>query len=213
MGDDLYTRLGVNRSASREEIGKAYRQMARTNHPDKGGDAEAWHGIAQAYEVLRDADARAHYDATGEIPQRVPSIEDEARSVLMAGYVEIFRSGPSMRGIDVAEYLRKAVRNLRKKCEKAIREKERSLELIEGELGRLEGGEARFFESFVSKAIAEGRADVALERRGLEVADKAAEMIADLKDLKAVPAPDRSGPTLSGVDIDDMLRRLKKQRW
>ena len=61
----LYERLGVQKTANAEEIKKAYRDMARQHHPDKGGNAETFKGIQEAYEVLSDQGRRQMYDMTG----------------------------------------------------------------------------------------------------------------------------------------------------
>jgi hypothetical protein len=45
--------LGVGPDATVEEIKQAYRRLARQHHPDAGGDAEQFHRIQQAYEVLQ----------------------------------------------------------------------------------------------------------------------------------------------------------------
>jgi curved DNA-binding protein CbpA len=212
MGADLYETLGVDRTASREEIARAGRRKAREVHPDKGGSEAAWHALSLAREVLGDEATRAHYDETGEIPKRGPSIEDEARSMLMAGFVSILQSGPEMLEIDVAEWLRKGMKGLRRKGQDAIRNQNQVIALMESQMGRLSGAESVFFESYLSTQIAEARRQIALETRGLEVAEKAAEMIADLKDLKAVPEPDLSRPTITAQDIDNLMRRRKQNR-
>lgn len=63
---DYYETLGVARDASPEDIKKAFRRLARETHPDANpGDAaaeERFRNIAEAYEVLSDADRRARYD-------------------------------------------------------------------------------------------------------------------------------------------------------
>lgn len=66
---DYYEVLGVDKSASADEIKKAYRKLALKYHPDKNpGDKEAQDKFieaAEAYEVLSDADKRAKYDQYG----------------------------------------------------------------------------------------------------------------------------------------------------
>ena len=65
---DYYDILGVSRSATREDVKKSYRRLARQYHPDvnKGVDAsEKFKEISEAYEVLSDEDKRARYDRLG----------------------------------------------------------------------------------------------------------------------------------------------------
>lgn len=66
---DYYVLLGVDRSASRSEIRRAFRKLARKYHPDiNPGDnvaAVRYQRIYEAFEVLTDPDRRAHYDRVG----------------------------------------------------------------------------------------------------------------------------------------------------
>jgi len=64
----LYERLNLSNNADTNEIRKAYLKLSKTEHPDKGGDADRFKSLQQAYEVLSDEQARAYYDQTGQIP-------------------------------------------------------------------------------------------------------------------------------------------------
>lgn len=67
MPKDYYETLGVPRSATQDEIKKAYRKLAHKHHPDKGGgDEEKFKVINSAYEVLSDSQKRAQYDQFGD---------------------------------------------------------------------------------------------------------------------------------------------------
>jgi len=59
---DHYTILGVNRTDDVDTIKKAYRKLAMTHHPDRGGDQTKFQEIQAAYDTLSDPDKRAAYD-------------------------------------------------------------------------------------------------------------------------------------------------------
>lgn len=62
---DYYEVLGVNKSASADELKKAFRRAAIEHHPDKGGDETKFKEINEAYEVLKDPSKRQRYDQFG----------------------------------------------------------------------------------------------------------------------------------------------------
>jgi curved DNA-binding protein len=59
---DYYSILGVPRTASQEEIKKAYRKLAMQHHPDKGGSEAKFKEISVAYDTLSNPSKRAEYD-------------------------------------------------------------------------------------------------------------------------------------------------------
>ncbi|MBR6482862.1 MAG: DnaJ domain-containing protein, partial [Bacteroidaceae bacterium] len=67
---DYYKILGVEKTASAEEIKRAYKKVAIKYHPDRNPDnkeaEEKFKQAAEAYDVLRDPDKRARYDQFGK---------------------------------------------------------------------------------------------------------------------------------------------------
>ena len=70
MPKDYYKILGVDKNASQDEIRKAFHKLAHQYHPDKGGDAEKFKEINEAYQVLSDPAKRAQYDRYGQVFDR-----------------------------------------------------------------------------------------------------------------------------------------------
>lgn len=63
---DYYEVLGIGKTASADEIKKAYRKAAVKFHPDKeGGDESKFKEVSEAYEVLKDSQKRQRYDQFG----------------------------------------------------------------------------------------------------------------------------------------------------
>jgi curved DNA-binding protein len=59
---DYYNILGVDRSASQDDIKKAYRKLAAQHHPDRGGDTAKFQEISAAYDTLGNPEKKAQYD-------------------------------------------------------------------------------------------------------------------------------------------------------
>lgn len=80
MSSDLYAILGLPRSATHDQVRKAYRRLAKKQHPDAGGSAAQFKALQLAHTVLTNEERRAKYDETGQIDFN--SIEQERAQFL-----------------------------------------------------------------------------------------------------------------------------------
>src|SRR5690348_4483106 len=70
----LYDILGVSEDADTATLKKAYRDLARRFHPDKGGNPEKFKEVDAAYKILSDENMRKIYDITGSIDPKVSNV-------------------------------------------------------------------------------------------------------------------------------------------
>ena len=66
MAKNFYDVLGISKSASDDDVKRAYRKLAAEHHPDRGGNAEQFKEINEAYQVLSDREKRSQYDQYGQ---------------------------------------------------------------------------------------------------------------------------------------------------
>ncbi|HAE05485.1 MAG TPA: molecular chaperone DnaJ, partial [Richelia sp.] len=87
---DYYSILGVSKTASPDEIEKAFRKLARQYHPDVNhGNKKAesrFKEVSEAYEVLSDADKRKKYDRFGQYWKRSGESYPSSTGVDMGGF-------------------------------------------------------------------------------------------------------------------------------
>ncbi len=142
---DYYEVLGVDRSASPEEIKRAYRRLAMQYHPDRNPDdpqaLEQFREATRAYEVLHDASMRARYDQFGHAGVGSGAsggfgdfdLSDALRAFMrdFGGFEDLFgrsrgrggRSRGPLRGSDVQTRLRISLEEVATGVEKTIRVK------------------------------------------------------------------------------------------
>ena len=90
MGKDYYRTLGIAKTATEEEIKKAYKKMALRYHPDKNkaaGAEEKFKEIAEAYEVLSDKSKREIYDKYGEEGLKGKSGKADVHTLIFLFYI------------------------------------------------------------------------------------------------------------------------------
>lgn len=110
---DYYSILGVSKSATDSEIKKAYRKLASQHHPDRGGDANKFKEIQEAYDVLSDPQKRddlnnpfyQHYAGNSNFDDLVNRYFTQfdvrqqmrnSRIILNIGLEDVARGGPRL---------------------------------------------------------------------------------------------------------------------
>jgi len=90
-----YETLGVDKSATPEEIKAAYRKLASRHHPDReGGDTQKFQALQKAYDVLSDSEKRRNYDETGDGEMSQSMIIDSIINDVLMQIIESERVDP-----------------------------------------------------------------------------------------------------------------------
>ncbi|MDA0780712.1 MAG: J domain-containing protein [Rickettsiales bacterium] len=116
-----YEILGVERNADDQTIRRAYRESARNNHPDRGGDAEQFKKISNAYQTLGDPERKAVYDTNlRQQDLKIQKEQEEYRQFKAEKTLNSLLNQPDERKVDSKittqsdeelEYLQKAAAN------------------------------------------------------------------------------------------------------
>jgi curved DNA-binding protein CbpA len=134
---DLYSILGVPRDASPAQIKAAYRSLAKSHHPDTGGNPEAFRQIQLAYEVLSDTGRRAVYDTTGAT-DKAPEDNDDAPSIAMLNAIlTALLTKVELWTGDLVFEMRRAIEKGRTNTQNTMSELEQQMKVIEKTKARL----------------------------------------------------------------------------
>jgi curved DNA-binding protein CbpA len=175
----LYATLGVQPTASPDEIKKAYRKLAQQHHPDKQGadaDRTKFQEIQEAYDVLSDPERRDRYDRDGTYRHMKEPTEEEkinaaAQNGLRQVLSQIIDGTEYVEYTDIFENLQKEAESIRanmtKERDGLIKRREK-LELAVKRIKPKEEGQENIGALLMQSVIMEvqgliGRADFALK--------------------------------------------------
>lgn len=107
-----YEILGLDKTATHDQVRSAYRRKAASAHPDAGGTEEAFTLLAEAHRILSDPDERAHYDATGQSKPR-DMTEVQAVELIAHTLNALLEQGFSVDRDDFVHLLRGSIEQVR----------------------------------------------------------------------------------------------------
>lgn len=87
MTENPYSVLGLDQSATDEEIREAFKSQAKKNHTDVGGDNNKMVAINKAYGVLKDKKKKEHFDRTGQ--QEIDGFDKKFQTIIQDILVKI----------------------------------------------------------------------------------------------------------------------------
>ena len=178
--ESLYAILGLpERSATPEEIKRAYRKAAKSAHPDAGGSPEKFARIQHAYSVLSDPQRRARYDATGDAGETQPDNSlAKIHSIIMGALDRAMQSSD----VDHKDIVGAAVRILTedrdagKQANRQLEGTKKKLERVRKRL-RFKGDGVDLIDRTLGERIADIASNIAANKTIMAQVDEAADKL------------------------------------
>jgi len=131
----LYEILNIDPTSTKEQIKKAYRNLAHKFHPDKeGGDNDKFTDINKAYAVLIDDTARNRYDETGQSDKI--DIRKAAQDAIISIFIGVIETNPDdvLIRMDIIKFIQKSINenmgNVKVNIKKIGKDKKRLSKLL-----------------------------------------------------------------------------------
>lgn len=184
-----YTILGVPRSATTEQIRAAYRRLAKTMHPDAGGDPEAFIELSNAYTVLSDSELRGNYDLVGDAGDFNPlkfqkEVMESCSIAFKQTLMSFMHEGRSIDTVDFMKLMKNIMRNAYGALQHndgEAREVLKSLHKLRDRIKRNDS-EPNMFVSIIDKQILEKSAELKEYISQMRIAKRTLEEVENYKD-------------------------------
>jgi curved DNA-binding protein CbpA len=172
---DPYETLGLERSASLEQIKKAYRRGCSEAHPDKhGGDGRRQQEVNDAYAILSDPARRASFDASGDTTPRGRLMEN-ARAILANEFSKLMDQEFA---VDPISLLRTALEGMKRQAFADRQTQSQRIRLLERKERALRGPAAdNFLAPVIAGKLAQARAQLIAIDQAMESFELAAGLI------------------------------------
>jgi len=176
---DFYEKLGVNKNATKQEIKKAFYNLSKKHHPDKGGNEEEFKTYQEAYEVLSDDERRKAYDEGGDY-KSIQTLQSKVRNSLF-GYIDgaINKFGFVPEHTDLVGIIRGLINEDILKAKTSIDNFNIKIRQFEETAKRIKNGE--MLKSYLDTTLISIKADIDSMNNRLEVFNECLKAIEDWK--------------------------------
>lgn len=186
---DYYEILGVDRSANAIQIKAAYKLKAQAIHPDKGGGAEEFALLGEAYRVLADPQTRDRYDRGEDVHAKVNSPEVTARERLAMMFKDFITKVSESQ--DMIKLMRQSLTHGHAKMQDDIEKNNKAIALAEKMRGRMHfhgDPQLNVFENVINDMIAGARNGTANLEKELQISKLVLDML-DEYEIDVVQKP------------------------
>jgi curved DNA-binding protein CbpA len=172
-----YEILDLPKDASLDQIKQKYKSLAQVYHPDKGGDAEKFRQIKEAYEILSDPLRRKKYDDTGDTSVD-RDIRDECLEKLLSMFNHLSANIDPDRE-DIVLRMRVEARSAKQAMEHSIGLCNQHIKKLNRLLFKLrfKGNGENFLKEFTKKKLEDRQNELKIYYRQIRVAEGVLEML------------------------------------
>lgn len=214
----LYDTLGVKKTASKDDIKRAYRGEAKRLHPDTGDepDAPAFAKATHAYKLLTDETRRKKYDETGR--EDDSGLDDPVflKAIGMIGMVfNQIMDDENALSRNIPRDMEREIKSIRTKIDTQIengRKRQKKLERAKAKLTRKKGRKGRdMMLHVIDQSLRDIAHPLAMLKIDLDAANMALEMLdADGYDFKADAPPPPSAYQQRPMSIMDIIQQATR---
>lgn len=155
MHDNLYKILGLESTATIEEIKTKFKELSKKHHPDIGGDTQTFGRIVEAYTILSDPDSKDFYDKTGFAGNK-SRFDKEVNKIIRDTFVSLMKSfGEEALTIDLIDEVDTTINDKINQFKKINEKNEKVSKLINNVKNKIKykGKKENYISSFLQNEI------------------------------------------------------------
>lgn len=177
MEENLYEILGIEPTATQDEIKAAYRELSKALHPDKGGKDSRQSEINNAYTILSNPAKRQRYDDTGNATDK--PYENRVNDFLANIFFKLIDQNPDPGTVDLIEQMNMCLHAIIKDGYQSIAHSEKSVKKFNRVLDKLSSKGNRSLMILLTRQIDQLEKNIMADRENLEFTKEVLEILKD----------------------------------